>query len=352
MKKENPMKSILLQARQLQNLLTGIFLAIDTPPDIAECVAESLVDSNLKGVDSHGVMRVTKYVNEVESGWIRPTARPEIKKETSSMAVVKGNLGFGILVMKYAMDLAIQKAKAGQVAAVGVIDNTHIGRVGYFSEMAVEQNVASIIVGGATHGRPGARVAPYGGKKPILATNTWTMGLPGGKYGSILTDISTSVCAEGKLQTYRAKHKELPPNWILDKDGKPSTDVEDFYDGGMLLPAGGHKGYGMAVIAEVLAYALLGPSHETNWLITAIDIAAFRPVAEFAQASESFLQKLKDIPPADGFDEVLFPGEPEIRTAKQRAVDGISIPDETWQEMQETARRVGVDPDKALKGDA
>lgn len=339
-----------LQSEQIEALLVDTFVAAGTPLDIAQYVAVSLVDSSLKGVDSHGVMRVLKYVSEIESGWIKPAARPEIEKETPTMAIVRGNSGFGIFALGYAMDLAIQKAKASQVAAVGLIDSTHTGRLGRFVEIAAEQDVAAILIGGGAHRHPGASVAPYGGAKRIMATNPWTLGLPAGRFGSMVIDISTSVSAEGKLQIYRAKHEELPPGWILDRDGQPSTNVEDFYNGGALLPAGGHKGYGLALVAELLGDALLGNSRELNWFVIAIDIASFRPVAEFVRASEAFLQQVKDVPPASGFDEVLIPGELEARAAKRRAAEGIPIPDETWQKMQETARRVGVDPDAILSG--
>lgn len=339
-----------LQAEQIETLLVDTFVAAGTPRDIAQYVSASLVDSSLKGVDSHGVMRVSKYVSEIESGWIKPAARPEIEKETPTMAIVRGNSGFGIFALGYATDLAIRKAKARQVAAVGLVESTHTGRLGQFVEIVAEQGVAAILIGGGAHGHPGARVVPYGGAKPIMATNPWVIGLPGGRFGPVVLDISTSVCAEGKLQIYRAKHEELPPGWIVDRDGRPSINVEDFYNGGMLLPAGGHKGYGLAVVAELLDYALLGECHETNWFMIAIDIASFRSMTEFVHASEAFLQQVKDVPPARGFDEVLIPGELEARAAKQRAVEGIPIPDETWQKMQETARRVGVDPEAILSG--
>ncbi|HIC88079.1 MAG TPA: Ldh family oxidoreductase, partial [Anaerolineae bacterium] len=319
-----------------------------TPSDIAQYVSSSLVDSSLKGVDSHGVIRVSSYIDQIASGWIKPAARPEIQKETPTTAIVRGNSGFGIWALGYAMDLAIQKAKANQVASVGLIESTHTGRLGQFVETAAKEGLFAMLTGGGAHGHPRhSSVAPYGGAKRIMATNPYAFGLPDGRFGPVVVDIATSQVAEGKLQVYRAKREELPPGWILDKAGRPSTNVEDFYGGGMLLPAAGHKGYSLALVAELLGYALLGKPHELNWFIVALDIAAFRPIAEFVQASEELLQKLKEVPPAPGFDEVLIPGEPEARAEEQRAAEGIPIPDETWQKIQEAARRVGVDPEIA-----
>ena len=327
--------------KQLDTLLKQIFVAAGTPEDIAHCVSAVLVDSNLKGVDSHGAIRVTKYVNEIFSGWIKPTARPEIIKETPSTAIVKGNVGFGIYTLNYAMNLAIQKAKGNQIAAVGLIESTHTGRLGWFVERAVEQGMMGIIIGGGAHKTPS--VAPYGGKSRIVATNPWTIGFPGGKFGPVVVDISTSASAEGKLQVYRAKKEAVPAGWIQDQNGNPTTNVEDFYAGGALLPAGGHKGYGLAIIAELLGYALLGEVHAVNWFILAIDISAFRHPPEFVLAAEDFLSQVKNVPPASGFKEVLIPGELELRFANQREKQGIPISDEIWQQMKATAQRVGVD---------
>jgi LDH2 family malate/lactate/ureidoglycolate dehydrogenase len=334
-----------IQAKPLETFVTDIFVAAGTPPDIAQYVSSSLVNSNLKGVDSHGVIRVSWYIELIQSGRIKPTARPVIQRETPSMAVVRGNSGFGIFAMGYAMEQAIQKAKASQVAAVGLIESTHTGRIGQFAEMAVEQHVVAIINGGGHRG-PGRSVAPYGGAKRIMATNPYAFGIPGGRFGPVVVDFATSTVAEGKLRVYRDKHEPLPPGWIVDKDGQPSTKAEDFYNGGMLLPAAGHKGYGLALVAELLGSALLGPTPELNWFIVAVDIASFQPVTEFLRISEEFLQEVKNVPPARGFKEVLIPGEPEVRTAKQRAVEGIPVADDTWKKLQETARQVGVDPER------
>ena len=216
---------------QLESLITRIFVAAGTPQDIALYVSSSLVESSLKGVDSHGVMRASLYVDQILGGWIKPAARPAVLKETQSMAVVSAGSGFGIFALGYAMDLAIEKAKANQVAAIGLVDCTHTGRIGQFVEYAATRGVISTIIGGG-HKGAGMSVAPYGGAARIMATNPYAIGLPGGQYGAVVVDIAMSMAAEGKLQVYRSRHEALPSGWILDKEGKPSTDVEDFYKGG------------------------------------------------------------------------------------------------------------------------
>ena len=264
------------------------------------------------------------------------------------MAIVRGHLSFGIFAIRYAMDLAIKKAKANHVAAVGLIESTHTGRLGQAVEQAAEHNIVAMIIGGGAQRNQDKSVAPHGGAERIMATNPYTFGLPGGRFGPVVVDFASSVVAEGKLQVYRDKRKELPPGWILDKEGQSSTNVEDFYDGGMLLPAGGHKGYSLALVAELLGNALLGAAHELNWLIIAIDTTIFRSEAEFRKASEEFLQKIKNVSPASGFSEVLIPGELEARAEKQRAAEGIPLSNQTWLKIRATADRVGVDVEASL----
>jgi LDH2 family malate/lactate/ureidoglycolate dehydrogenase len=333
----------LLPHQELEALVTAIFVAAGTPDDIAQVVAASLVDSNLKGVDSHGVLRVPFYLDQIEQGWIDPGARPTLQKDQPGAAIVQGQRGFGIYTLGYALDLAIEKAKTNQIATVGLVESTHTGRVGWFAERAARQGVIGIIVGGGAHGKEAhMSVAPHGGAKRIIATNPYTIGLPAGRFPPVVVDISTSMTAEGKLKFYRETGSAVPPGWIINQTGQPSTNVADFYSGGMILPIAGHKGYGLGVAAEFLAGILLGEAHELNWLILALESTAFRSETDFAADAETFLQGVKAAPPAPGFDEVLIPGEPEARMAAQRSTEGIPLPDTIWENLQRCAHRVGV----------
>lgn len=336
------------QHERLEILAATILQAAGTPTDIAAYVAAALVESNLRGVDSHGVALIPWYLDEIAQGTIRPDGRPSTEKETPTMAVVRGNASFGIFALGHAMELAIQKAKASQVAAVGLIDCPHTGRLGRFVEAAANRDLFAMVIGGGGH-RLWATVAPHGGAKPILGTNPFALGLPGGRFGPVVVDIATSAVSWSKLRVYRAKKQPVPIGWILDKDGRPSTNVEDFYHGGMQVPAGGHKGYGLALLAEVIGDSLLGEPREFSWLVITIDIGGFRPVADYLESCETCLQKVKDIPPAPGFDEVLLPGERGARTERERRENGIPVPKEIWQQIREVAQRVGVDTQSTLK---
>jgi LDH2 family malate/lactate/ureidoglycolate dehydrogenase len=333
----------MIQREPLTRLVKEIFAAVGAPPEIATVVAESLVDSNLKGVDSHGVLRVPQYLAQIESGWIQPAARPTVKQASATTAMVDGNQGFGIYSLRFALELAMEKAKSSQIAAVGLVGGAHTGRIGWFAEQAASQGVITLISGGGAYGKAAhMSVAPHGGAARTMATNPLTLGFPTGEQAPVVVDMSTSVTAEGKLRFYRDSGRTLPPGWILDKNGQPSTNAADFYAGGMILPVAGHKGYGLAVAAEFLTGILLGEAHELNWLILALDAAAFRTQEEFAQDAATFIHGLKATPPAPGFDVVMVPGEPEAQTAQQRRVAGIPLPDEIWARLQGAADQVGV----------
>lgn len=339
-----------IQASALKALIGEILEAAGVPSDIAALVAASLVDSSLKGVDSHGVMRISKYINEIGSGWTSPSGRPEIIRETATTAIVSGNRGLGIFAMHEATELAVSKAKEAQVAVVGLTNTTHTGRLGWYCEAAAKHHALCMIMGGGHSGsaQSGRWVSPYGGAERALATNPLAIAMPGGRFGSVSVDFATSAVSEGRLQVYRTQGQKLPPGWILDKHGLPSTDPEDFYDGGMILPVAGHKGYGLAVVAELLGTAMLGASHTMNWAIMVADLAAFVSVEEYSAGADSALQRIKAVKPAPSFSTVMIPGEPERIAASQRSAAGVPVDAQTWFQITRTAEQVGVDANAHL----
>jgi LDH2 family malate/lactate/ureidoglycolate dehydrogenase len=334
-------------ARPLRSVAKSILSAAGTPHDIAECVSQSLVSSNLKGVDSHGVMRLEWYLEQISDRIIVPAARPSLRNETASSAVLQGNGAFGIYGMHVAGDLAIAKAREYQVSAVALTDVGHTGRLGEFAEKIAAEGMFCIILGGGNHERWGC-VAPYGGSRPFLPTNPYAFGVPAGKYGAVIVDFATSAVATGKLRLYRAGGLPIPFGWILDQRGQPSTNAEDFFQGGMQLPAGGPKGYGLAVIAEIIGSALLGAPREFNWLVIAVNLSSFRKLDAYTDSCETLIGELKGVPPAPGFSEVMFPGEPEQKSELEREKEGIPIADEVWRSIQSAGKAVGLDPDQIL----
>jgi len=329
----------------LERLAAGILQAVGAPQDVAEQVARSLVQSNLLGHDSHGVLRIPRYVEAVEKGTILPDARPALIRETATTATVDGRWAFGQLTAGYATQVAMAKARGGQTAAVSMVRCNHIGRLGEYTELAARQGLVAFMAG-ANFGR--GATAPHGGSARVLGTNPVSFALPAGETGPVVVDFATSATAEGKLSVARSKGLPVAPGILLDRQGRPSTNPDDFYQGGALLPFGGHKGYGLSVIADLLGRYLSGAE---RWatdqvtfanLIVAIDVEAFRPLPEYRERVDRRLDEIRAVPPAPGFEEVLIPGEPERRARARRMETGIALPDDTRESLQALAARLHV----------
>jgi LDH2 family malate/lactate/ureidoglycolate dehydrogenase len=330
---------------QIEKLSAGIFKAVGAPVDIAEHVARSLVESNLLGHDSHGVLRIPSYLESIEKGTTVPAARPSVLQETETTASVDGNQAFGQISAHFATTVGIEKARAHNVAAVSVTRCNHIGRLGEYTELAARHGMFAFMAGGTYNS---GAVAPFGGASRVLGTNPISFALPGGNNEPVVADIATSVAAEGKLRVARAKGQPVAPGTILDKDGNPSTNPNDYYAGGVLLTFGGHKGYVLSVIGDLIARYVSGGELTapdgisfSNFLVV-INLEAFRPLADFEKAVTARLGEIKAAKPAPGFDEVLLPGEPERRTRAKRAEEGIALPDDTVNQLSQIATKYGL----------
>lgn len=322
-----------------------VLQAAETPADIAAAVTASLVDADLKGVESHGVLRIPHYLSLITEGYIKPDRRPVVNRETPSLAVVDARQGFGHYALDMLCDRVAAKAEQAGIALGGLINTTHTGRIGWFAEKIAGRGQAIQIQGGGAHRLPThTSVAPYGGRERILSTNPITTGWPGGRFGPIVADFSTSATAEGKVRFHRESGRPLPEGWIVDSDGAPSTDPRDLYAGGAILAMGGHKGYGLGLFNEFLGGIMLGPPYEANWTVIVIDVHTFADFETARRDSEALLQRIKDSQPAQGFQEVLLPGEIEERTASQRRRDGIPVDSGIWRQIEEAAAQVGVGP--------
>ena len=329
----------------LQQVTATIFRAVGAPDDLAQQVADVLVDNHLAGHDSHGVLRIPEYVRSVRVGEIIPTARPRILEESATTALVSGNWAFGQVTGLFAADLATEKAKRERVAVISVVQAGHTGRLAAFTERAARRDVVMFMAIGTV---AGPMTAPYGGARPVLGTNPVSFSIPNPAGPPVTLDIATSAIAAGKIKAAKARHEQLPADAILDKYGRPSTDPQAYFDGGFLLPFGKHKGYGLAVIAELLSGPLAGAdaypgvTSRSGIFIFAVDAAVFRPLAEYEKALTKTLGRIKAVPPGPGFEEVLVPGEPEARSRLKREAEGIPIPEDTWQAVVNTGAELGV----------
>ena len=335
----------------LHRLTTAIFVATGAPEPSAVEVADVLVDNHLAGHDSHGVLRIPQYLQAIDDGLLDPAARPEVLEETAVTALVSGNWSFGQVAANTAADLATEKALAERIACVSVVKANHTGRLAAFTERGARRGVAMFMAVGTVE-RP--RTAPFGGAAAALGTNPVAFSIPNGDGPPVSLDYATSAIANGKIKVAEAEGKPLPEGVVLDKDGRPTTDPRDYFEGGFLLPFGGHKGYALAVIADLLGTALTGADAfpaavpRSGLFIFAVAADAFRDRAAYEQGVAAVLERITSVPPAHGFDEVLLPGAPEARARAEREEHGIPVADTTWDAVTEAARGLGVDLDAVL----
>ncbi|MBI3454239.1 MAG: Ldh family oxidoreductase [Candidatus Rokubacteria bacterium] len=337
---------------QLHRLAVALYERAGVAPEDARIVADHQVGANLAGHDSHGVVLLPTYLDRIRKGHIVPGAPIEILDETPTTARVNGNWGFGQVVSTRAMELAIAKARRQHVAIVSVFRQSHVGRLGDYPLMAARAGLVGLMM--CDSGRAPKQVAPFGGREARLGTNPLSIAFPGDLEAPILIDMATSAAAGGKILVARARHEAIPLGWLVDKEGKPTTDPRALAAGGAMLPLGGPQGYkgsALSFAVETLAAILPGLGfgvdpegrHNDGAFLLAFDPGAFRPLAGFKAEVSAFARYLKATPPAEGFTEVLYPGEIEYRTEQRRRREGIPIEDETWEKLAALARAAGLD---------
>jgi len=335
------------------DLAARLLEAAGSPPNESRYVAEVLVRANLAGHDSHGILRVPQYVDNIRAGSVRPGAAITVVRETRATAVLDGNRGWGPVTARRAMQLAMEKARSVGTGTVVVRGSQHVGRVGEYPSMAAAENLIGLAFVNSYAG--GATVVPFGGLQGGFAPNPIAFAAPSGNAWPILVDLTTSVIPEGKARVAVYDNKQLPPGCLIDAAGNPSTDPNVLYGSppGALLPLGGvvgHKGTGLAMMAELLGGVLsgagiVGPAtnHGGNGLcFQAINIADFEPLEEFIASTQQLIAWIKSSPPAPGVAEILIPGEPEYRTTQRRQQEGIVVEDRLWEALSKTAEGVGV----------
>ncbi len=339
-----------LKQAELTDFVTEIFVGAGASPKNARVVASSLVLSNMSGHESHGTIRVRQYLDQIERGEIDPSAEPTIVTDNGAVFNVDACSSFGQISASFTIKEAIKRAKEYGISAGGLFHSGHVGRLGEWVEMATEENMIGLAYCNGGGPAPG-RVAPFGAGEPILGTNPVAAGIPVGDNEPVLLDFATSAVAEGKVRVARNRGKMIPEGWILDKNGAPTTDPNDLYDDGVLLCAAGHKGYGLSLLVEFLGGLLSGNSvpglpdykPRNGVLFIVLDIKPFQALDSWMQNSGDYVNAVRNLKPAPGFDEVLLPGDPEHRAARMRAESGIDIDDTTWENLKEAAELYGVE---------
>jgi len=331
-----------IPADVLERFGTGVMRALGCNPAIAAEIALHLVDADLCGVYSHGTFRLDWYAERAGAGKFNPGAEPRLVSAEGGALLVDGENGLGMPAFRMATDHLVEIARRDGVAAVGVANVDHTGRLGAFVKRGADAGCLTIMFGGGSR-KDWRQVAPYGGARGVLPTNPYAFGIPAGERGPVVIDFATATAAGGKIYAAKMAGRPLAEGLVIDSAGRPTTNPEDYFNGGALLPMAGPKGYGMALVAELLGEAILGEAMDgMNWICIAVDLARFRAPEAYRRAAESCLVELRTCPPALGFDRVEIPGEREQETRAERLKNGIPIPPATLESLRHLGRKLGV----------
>lgn len=333
---------------ELTSFVTDLLTSVGATAENAACVAESLVAADLAGHGSHGVMKLPSYLREIAARRLDPAATPTILRETSTTAKVDATSGFGHVAGHFATDVAVEKAGRHGLGAVVVSRAHHTGRLGNWAERIAAAQMIGLLTGG--EGQPPHRMAPHGGRDGALATNPVACAVPRAPGAPpILLDYATSVASIGKIQLAQGAGASIPGGWLIDADGRPSTDPGEIAADGRLLPFGEHKGYALAVIAELLAVGLSGgadgPAGERSscLFVLAISPAQFTPTTRLHRFADMLDRRLRAVARLDANTEVLVPGDPEARARTANAT-GVPIQQSAWDALLRAAEELNLRP--------
>jgi LDH2 family malate/lactate/ureidoglycolate dehydrogenase len=331
---------------------SAAFRTAGMPASDARLVADTLVQADLWGHQSHGVLRLPWYLNRLKAGVCNPVAAPVFVVDAGAVAVIDGGDAMGQVLTDHAMRDAIRRAKAHGIAAVTVRNSNHFGTALYYTLTAARAGCVAFL---STNASPA--MAPWGGRTKTVGTNPWSWAAPAGKYDPMVLDIANTGVARGKIYLARQKGQQIPEGWAIDANGAPTTDPGAAIDG-IILPMAGHKGYAIAAMMDMLSGVLSGSAfgsgvagpYQTErrsgagHLAIVLDIAAFQPLTTFERSMETMIEELKAVPLAVGHDEIFYPGEIEARNDARNRRDGLTMPDDTVRDLE----RVAADYEIAL----
>lgn len=333
---------MIIAHEKLTELTNEIFLKAGIPEKSADIVSRELVLANLVGYDSHGVIRVPQYLNQIEQGKIVPGAEIKIIKETSTTAIVDGGHEFGQVIGFKMADIVIEKAQKCGVACAVSLNAAHAGRVGAYTEYIAKSRLIGFCTAGLCYTKP---LAPWGARESKMGTNPISWAVPCKDSHPIFMDISTTVCAEGKVRNYLQKGEQLPEGWIRDGYGRDTTDPRALYTDppGSIYPlggknAGGVKGSALGIMANMFSLALANDDYwsherqltENGIFMMAIDPDAFCGRETYEAQVKNHGNFIKSAAPAEGIEEVLLPGEYEYHNYARAIKEGVTLPDNTW----------------------
>ena len=333
----------------LKEFAKEVFIRMGLPPDDAETEAAVLIWANLRGVDSHGVLQIPFYIEEIDGGYMKPKPNIEVVKETPAALLIEADHAFGPVVTTFAMDQVMERAKEGGISWAFIRNTSHQGAMGYYPLMAANRDMAGI----AFVCTP-PLMAPHGARVAGVDNSPIAISVPAKRHPPLILDMATSVAALGKVTLAKDRGVSIPEGWALDKDGNPTTNPEQV---AALLPFGGPKGSGLALMFECLSSVLVGnpllepvllgneksEGHQVqNSVVVAINIGTFIDVEDYKEHIDSLIDGLKALPRAEGVSEIFVPGEPENRVHDARSRNGIPLPEGTVLRLRRVAERLDI----------
>jgi LDH2 family malate/lactate/ureidoglycolate dehydrogenase len=351
------MTKLIFRATDLMDYVVRYFTKLGVPEQDARTAADILIAADLRGVDSHGVIRLsTYYGSRLRKGLIDPTPNIKILAETPATLRIDGGAGLGQVVSYQAMKRCIAKAKEVGTALVTVRNSNHYGIAGYYAMMALEEGMIGVSY---TNAQP--LVAPTYGRTAVLGTNPIAVAVPAGKERPYVLDMATSIVPIGRITVYQKAKREIPEGWGIDKDGVVTTDPNAVLNGGALMPLGGidtmrgYKGYGLAMLVEIFSGVLSGAATATavghpgdnlpadvGHFFQAIRVDAIRPEAEFKEHMDQLIRELKDSPKAAGKERIYIPGEKEFELAEKNRREGVPLMVEVVEMLKKAGDEVSV----------
>jgi len=336
--------------RRLQALARAIFLGAGLPDGEAQIIADSLVAANLAGVHSHGVTRISDYLERMERGLVTRATRIDVVRETATTALLDANNGWGQVASQRAVEVVVEKARDFGSAWVGVSNSNHYGTAAYWTSRIASEGMVGI---SSTNASP--VMAPFGARRASLGTNPISIAVPSGSGAPVILDMATSIQARGKIILAAKNGEPIPEGWAITRDGRPTTDPREALEGSM-LPAAGPKGSGLAIMLDVLTGVLTGARfglgvprmyedpepQQLGHIFAAINVEAMMSLGEFRARMSEKERETRESPPAEGFDRVLMPGDVELEKEEAHRSSGLPLSKGVYEELLSTARRYGV----------
>ena len=340
-----------IAAAALSDFATAVYAHAGVPDADARLLADSLVQADLWGHQSHGVLRLGWYLARLRAGSMQAQTTPEFVMDGGAVAVIDGHHGVGQVLAARAADEAISRAKQHGIGAVGVRQSNHFGTAMYYTLRAPREGCIAFLT---TNASPA--MAPWGGREKLVGNNPWSIAAPAGRHAPMVMDIANTGVARGKVYLARQRGEPIPEGWAINAAGAPTTDAQEAIDG-IILPMAQHKGYIISMMMDVLAGVLTGSGFGAQvhgpyqadkrsccgHMMIAMDVAAFQPPDEFAVRMEQLVAAIKAVPVAAGYDEVFYPGEIEARNDARQRREGIVLPADTLADLAKIARENGLD---------